>query len=67
MPNRIVMLLLCGLFAACSAPPPPPAEKTPRVNVLDTQLKALDKAKAVQGAADAHAADTERAIDDAGG
>jgi hypothetical protein len=53
-------------LAACSrskdpavsetTPPPQPAGKT----VYDTQLKALDKAKAVQGVVDQHKVDADK-------
>lgn len=42
--------------AEAQAPPPPPPQKT----VFDTQLKALDKAKAVQGVVDQQKADAEK-------
>jgi len=57
----VVGLLL--LVAACS---PPPAEPPPRnPTVFDDQLKALDKAKALQKSMDAKAAEADKAVDDA--
>ena len=49
--------------AAPAAAPPPPPQKT----VIDTQLKALDKAKAVQGVVDDQKDKTDEALKDAGG
>lgn len=51
MVRTIVMLGLLASLAACGSeppPPPPPAkvERTP--TVLDDQLKAMDKARAVE-------------------
>ena len=60
------------LLGACSSEPPPlantaaqptPAQKT----VFDAQLKALDKAKAVQGVVDKQKADTDKKLEDEGG
>ncbi|MEO8672007.1 MAG: hypothetical protein ABI411_11885 [Tahibacter sp.] len=61
----------CLLLAACggsdksasttTAPPPP--QKT----VIDTQLKALEKAKAMQETVNKQAEDEKKKIDDAGG
>ena len=73
MPRHWIAITTSLLLAACggankpaetaaSAPPPPP-QKT----VIDTQLKALEKAKAVQDVVDKQAADTDKKIDDAGG
>ena len=52
----LIMSPLLAL-AACSSKAPPPAEAQappppPQKTVFDTQLKALDKAKAVQGVVD---------------
>lgn len=49
--------------AATAAETPPPPQKT----VIDTQLKALDKAKAVQGVVDDQKDKTDQALQDAGG
>ena len=49
--------------AAPAAAPPPPPQKT----VIDTQLKALDKAKAVQGVVDDQKDTTDQTLKDAGG
>lgn len=48
--------------AEADAPPPPqPAQKT----VFDTQLKALDKAKAVQGVVDQQKIEADKKLKDA--
>lgn len=72
-----VVTILAGslALAACSrdgdAPPAqavtpePPAARTP--TVIDDQLKALDKAKAVQAELDAAEAERRRKLDEAGG
>ena len=49
--------------ATPAAAPPPPPQKT----VIDTQLKALDKAKAVQGVVDDQKDTTDQTLKDAGG
>ena len=69
----IAIVTLAVTLAACSrskAPAetaaeaqPKPAQKT----VFDTQLKALDKAKAVQGVVDQQKADAEKRLKDEGG
>ena len=43
--------------------PPPPPQKT----VFDTQLKALDRAKAVQGVVDQQNAEADKRLKDEGG
>ena len=72
--QSIAVLITACCLVACSredaaAPAPPPAEApAPRTpTVFDDQLKALDKAKAVQDTVDKAAADRQKAIDDAGG
>ena len=52
------------LLAACSATPPPP---TPQKSVIDTQMKALEKAKGVEATVEQSKQDADRKIDDAGG
>jgi hypothetical protein len=72
---RIVKLLLFALVALSAScvddKPPvetvkaamPPAQKT----VFDTQLKALEKAKAVQGVVDKQKRDADKKMEDQGG
>lgn len=60
-----ITLLTLG---ACSAPPPPPSKapepKAAHVdNPLDPLLKTRDRARAVQGTVDQHAADQRAAVD----
>ena len=65
----LILSLACAL-AACSSDDPPPsanAAAPPQKTVFDTQLKALDKAKAVQGMVDKQKADTDKQLQDAGG
>jgi hypothetical protein len=68
----ISLLATAALCVSCSeskAPPstaaqtPAPAQQT----VIDDQLKALEKAKAVQGTVDQQKKDTDKKIEDAGG
>ena len=61
---RRLVPLAAVLLAACSATPPPP---TPQKSVIDTQMKALDKAKAVEATVEQSKQDADRKIDDAGG
>ena len=73
MLRPLTAVLTCLLLAACGgadkpaapvvATPPPPPQKT----VLDTQLKALEKAKAVQDVVDKQAAEAQKKVDDSGG
>lgn len=73
MQRLTAMVLWVLALAACSnsgtenaqsaQKTPPPPQKT----VIDDQLKALEKAKAVQGTVDQQKADTDKAIEDAGG
>ncbi len=44
----ILLTLLATLLACGSGPPPPPAKTEPAPTVLDDQLKAMDKARAVE-------------------
>jgi hypothetical protein len=43
-----LLLLLASLLACGSEPPPPPAQKERTPTVFDDQIKAMDKAKAVE-------------------
>lgn len=75
MPRSIALLLCACALGACSSHKPteeaakPAAETAPakQKTVFDDQLKALDKAKAVQGTVDEATKQQEKAIDDAGG
>jgi len=63
-------LLVLPLLAACSHEKPPPVDQAPRTpaekTVVDTQLKALQKAKDVQKTVDQQAADQNKQIEDQG-
>jgi hypothetical protein len=69
----IPLLAAAALCVSCSesnAPPQPTAAQTPppaQQTVIDDQLKALEKAEAVQGTVDQQKKDTDKKIDDAGG
>jgi hypothetical protein len=66
MQTRILPILIVVLLSvSCSAAvaPPPAPSKT----VIDSQLKALDKAKAVQQTVDQQKIDTDRKIEAAEG
>ena len=53
--------LVCAGCSAAVAPPPEPPKKT----VIDAQLKAIEKAKAVQQTVDQQKIDTDKKIDEA--
>lgn len=64
----VAAVLVC--CAGCKPPPEPvsapdPGARTP--TVIDDQLQALEKARAVQATLDKQAADTEKAIKESGG
>jgi hypothetical protein len=62
----IPVLIFALLSVSCSqTPPPPPPAKQP--TVFDAQLKALDKAKAVQDIVDKQKKDMDKKLEDAGG
>jgi hypothetical protein len=71
----ILMLGLTCTLAACSVDEPPPsapaaaqpATPLPNSNVFSTDVKALQKAKDVQKTVDQQKADTDKALQDAGG
>jgi hypothetical protein len=44
----ILLALAATLLACGSEPPPPPVKTEPAPTVLDDQLKAMDKARAVE-------------------
>ena len=60
-PLVFAIALLCSACSAAVAPPPEP----PKTTVIDAQLKALDKAKAVQQTVDQQKIDTDKKIDEA--
>ena len=55
------LLALIVLSASCSQVPPPPPQK--QKTVFDDQLKALDKAKAVQQTVDQQKKDLDKRVD----
>lgn len=63
-----LVLSLCAL-AACSGgqPPPAPPPAQPAATVIDPQLKALERAKAVQQQVDAQKAATDAKLREAEG
>ncbi len=73
--TTILMLSLTCTLAACSVdePPPPasaaaqPATPLPNSNVFSSDIRALQKAKDVQKTVDQQKADTDKALQDAGG
>jgi hypothetical protein len=70
---NIPLLATAALCVSCSesqAPPPAAAQTpppAPQKTVFDDQLKALEKAKAVQGTVDQQKKDEDKKIEDAGG
>lgn len=72
----ISILFFAVLSVSCSKSPPPEAtaqeaaQKKPpqkQQTVIDAQLKALDKAKAVQGTLDQQKKDMDKKLEDSGG
>ena len=64
--RTLPILIAAALSASCSgaiAPPPPAPSKT----VIDGQLKAIEKAKAVQQTVDQQKADMDKKMDAAEG
>ena len=67
------IFVLAVLSVSCSRgtpPPAPAAQPKPaerQKTVIDAQLKALDKAKAVQGTIDQQKKDMDKKLEDAGG
>lgn len=59
----LAIALVAAALAACGDAPPPPSQKT----VIDTQIKALEKAKAIEEKVENHAAEAAKKIEDAGG
>ncbi|MBS0516859.1 MAG: hypothetical protein JSS16_15480 [Proteobacteria bacterium] len=72
---RLSILVLATLSVSCarSTPPPAPAPAEPakpeerQKTVIDAQLKAIDKAKAVQDTVDQQKKDMDKKLEDAGG
>ncbi len=64
----IVAVAAC-LLSACAPSPPPPqvANQPPQKTVIDTQLKALQKAKDVQNVVDDQKKKQDKALEDNGG
>lgn len=66
----ISILALAALSVSCSSSPPPEetaAQAKKQKTVIDAQLKAIDKAKAVQDTVDQQKKDTDKKLEDAGG
>lgn len=63
--TALVALSACSGSDKPAAPPPPPAAPTP--TVIDPQLQALQRAKAVQGQVDAQKAATDAKLREAEG
>jgi len=65
-----VPLVAAPLLVACSHEKPPPVDQQPRTpaekTVVDTQLKALQKAKDVQKVVDQQGADQNKQIEEQG-
>ena len=70
---KLSILVLVALSVSCSQSTPPPAPAAQpkpaqrQKTVIDAQLKALDKAKAVQGTLDQQKKDMDKQLEDAGG
>jgi outer membrane biogenesis lipoprotein LolB len=67
MKPMAVLILMLALLSACSseAPPPPAEPKEPVKTVLDDQLKAIDKAKAVEEIGMDHKRQIDEQLDNA--
>ncbi|HSX60491.1 MAG TPA: hypothetical protein VLF18_09860 [Tahibacter sp.] len=65
--RALVLAAALLALAACAGDdkPPPPAPRQP--TVIDPQLKALERAKAVQDTVDAHKAETDAKLREAEG
>lgn len=79
----LILISIMVFETGCSSSPPPPAANqvdiapatapvapaavAPQKTVLDDQLKALDKARAVQQQLEEEKAKTDKAIEDGGG
>ncbi|MEP6484600.1 MAG: hypothetical protein ABJB01_09120 [Rudaea sp.] len=67
--SLITLTLVCALTACSSDAPPPPksADRPPQKTVIDTQLKALQKAKDVQNVVDDQKKKADKQLEDQGG
>jgi hypothetical protein len=65
----ITFFAACALCACSTDAPPPPkaADQPAQKTVIDTQLKALQKAKDVQNVVDDQKKKTDKALEDQGG
>lgn len=63
---RITLLLPLLLLAACSSAPPPPPAK-PQPTVIDSQLKAMDKARTTGATLEQGKQNTDEALKKAEG
>ena len=66
----VLALLFLSVLTACGSdapPPPPPPPAAPTPTVLDDQLKAIDKAKAVEQQLMDEKAKQDKALEEAGG
>lgn len=66
--TRLLALAALLLLAACGKdkPAPPPQPEPPRKTVIDTQLKALEKAKTVEGTVEQQKQDIDKKVDQDG-
>jgi hypothetical protein len=62
-----VALTACSKGQQAAEPDPPPPQTPAQKTVLDTQLKALQKAKDVQKTVDQQKADMDKKLEDQGG
>ncbi len=65
--TTVVALSACSGSDKSAAPPPPPPATAPTATVIDPQLQALQRAKAVQGQVDAQKAATDAKLREAEG
>ncbi len=64
----LVLVASCALAACGKSPPPAPVEPPQKQKtVFDDQLKALDKAKGVQGTVDQQHQDADKKLEGDGG
>ena len=64
-PLCLIAALLCIALAGCSKPEPPKTQLDPHETIYKEQIKALDKAKAVEGTIEQDAQHTRESIDKA--
>jgi hypothetical protein len=65
--TALVALSACSGSDKPAAPPPPPTPAAPTATVIDTQLQALQRAKAVQDQVDARKEATDAKLREAEG